>query len=59
MQVTWDQNKCSHAGVCVKALPEVFRVVEGEFVIDITQATEEEIVAVVKQCPSGALQVLK
>lgn len=51
MQVTWDQNKCSHSGVCVKSLPDVFRVVEGEFVIDITKATEEEIVAVVKQCP--------
>ncbi|MDD5114765.1 MAG: (4Fe-4S)-binding protein [Methylobacter sp.] len=59
MQVIWDQNKCSHAGVCVRSLPNVFKVVDGQFVIDTAKAIEDEVVSVVNQCPSGALQVLK
>ncbi|MGZ8153423.1 MAG: (4Fe-4S)-binding protein [Methylovulum sp.] len=55
MQVEWDQNKCRHAGVCVKSLPEVFKVEEGQFVIDPSQASEGEIIDVIKQCPSAAL----
>lgn len=56
MQVTWDQNKCCHAGVCVSSLPEVFRIEDGQFVIDADKASEEAIKNVVAQCPSGALQ---
>ena len=56
MKVTWDQNKCCHAGVCVSSLPQVFRIEDGKFVIDTDKASEEEIKNVVNQCPSGALQ---
>lgn len=56
MQVTWDQNKCCHAGVCVSSLPEVFKIEDGQFVIDTDKASEEAIKNVVAQCPSGALQ---
>jgi len=55
MQVEWDQDKCCHAGVCVQSLPSVFKVQEGQFVIDPSQASWEEIIDVVNQCPSGAL----
>ena len=58
MQITWDRNTCCHAGVCVSSLPEVFKIQEGEFVITLCAAIEAEIIAVVAQCPSGALQVV-
>lgn len=57
MQVEWDQTKCCHAGVCVNSLPDVFKVVEGEFVIDASQASKEDVENVVNQCPSGALRI--
>lgn len=57
MQVKWDVNKCCHAGVCVKSLPDVFKVEDGEFVIDTSQASEEAIQNVVNECPSGALEM--
>ena len=37
-------------------LPGVFYVENDNLVIDISKASEEEIRAVVSQCPSGALQ---
>lgn len=56
MKIKWDASKCCHAGVCVNSLPEVFKVEEGEFVIDPAKASEQEIRDVVNQCPSGALK---
>jgi uncharacterized Fe-S cluster protein YjdI len=58
MQVNWDSSKCCHAGVCVKSLPEVFKVEDGQFVIDPAKASEEEVKDVVCQCPSGALALV-
>lgn len=57
IKVTWDDKVCSHAGVCVKSLPKVFKVENGQFVIDTKAASEQEIRNVVEKCPSGALQV--
>ena len=34
MKVTYDAQVCIHAGNCVKTLPTVFKVVDGQFVID-------------------------
>lgn len=56
MQILWDENKCCHAGVCVKSLPGVFKVKDGKFIIDPSKATVKEIEEVVSQCPSGALK---
>lgn len=58
MQVNWDSNKCCHAGVCVKSLPEVFKIEEGQFIIDPSKASEEEVKDAVCQCPSGALDTV-
>jgi hypothetical protein len=33
MKVTYDAQVCIHAGNCVKSLPAVFKVVDGQFVI--------------------------
>jgi uncharacterized Fe-S cluster protein YjdI len=40
MQVTYNANMCIHAGNCVKSLPAVFKVVDGQFVIDQQGASE-------------------
>jgi uncharacterized Fe-S cluster protein YjdI len=56
MKIQWDEQKCSHSGNCVKSLPEVFKVIDGQFVIEPGNATGAEIVKVVNQCPSGALK---
>jgi uncharacterized Fe-S cluster protein YjdI len=58
MQVTWNPNTCCHTGVCVKSLPEVFKVEDGEFKIDPSKASEEDVENVVNQCPSGALTIV-
>jgi len=57
MEVKWDQDVCSHAGVCVNTLPNVFKVEDGKFVIDSSAASEAEILETVAKCPSGALTV--
>ena len=57
MKVTWEQDTCIHAGICVKSLPAVFKVENEEFVIDTAAASEDDITNVVAQCPSGALKI--
>ena len=57
MQVKWNENTCIHAGNCVKDLPSVFKIVDGEFVIDESGASEEAIRDQVSECPSGALTI--
>jgi len=57
MRVTYDANVCIHAGNCVQSLPAVFKVVDGQFVIDQQGASEAAIRQTVAGCPSGALQI--
>lgn len=56
MKIQWDKQKCSHSGNCVKSLPEVFKVVDGQFIIEPDKATSAEVDKVINQCPSGALK---
>lgn len=49
-----DRSRCAHFGQCTDRLPGVFRATEEPFV-NPTQATDEDIVEVVRDCPSGAL----
>jgi uncharacterized Fe-S cluster protein YjdI len=56
MQVKWDQERCCHAGVCVRPLPEVFEVEGSCFVIDADKASDEAITHRIDPCPSGAPQ---
>ncbi|MEO6421536.1 MAG: (4Fe-4S)-binding protein [Candidatus Nitrotoga sp.] len=58
MKIQWDKQKCSHSGSCVKSLPEVFKVVDGQFVFEPDKAAYDEVVNVVNQCPSGALKLI-
>lgn len=57
MQVKWDEGTCIHAGHCVKDLPAVFKIVDNNFVIDESGASEEAIRKQVDKCPSGALTI--
>ena len=43
MKVTWDQNKCIHAGKCVEGSPEVFKVEDGQFKINMDGADESNV----------------
>lgn len=57
LKVSWNESTCQHAGVCVKSLPAVFKVEDGNFVIDASAASEKQIRDVCAACPSGALSV--
>jgi CDGSH-type Zn-finger protein len=49
-----DRGICSHAGHCTDGLPGVFRLRKEPW-IDSNAARREEIIAIVRKCPSGAL----
>ena len=57
MKVTYNADVCTHAGECVKGSPNVFKVVDGQFVIDTSADCEDNISATVGYCPSGALKI--
>lgn len=49
-----DRSVCAHAGLCTEGLPAVWKLGEEPW-IDAHAASAEEIIEVVKRCPSGAL----
>lgn len=52
--VLWTPALCTHAGMCVRMLPEVYRVGQRPW-IDVRNASTEELKAQIARCPSGAL----
>lgn len=52
--ISWEADKCIHSGICVKGLPNVFQPKEKPW-IKINAAETNDVIAQVKQCPSGAL----
>ena len=54
--VVWQPAKCVHSGVCVRGLPLVFDPRRKPW-IELATATNEQIVAQVARCPSGALSI--
>ena len=57
-EVTYDPGACSHAGECVRGLPEVFDAKARPWVRP-GAAPIERIAEVVGRCPSGALQLIR
>ena len=55
-KVVWNPEKCIHSAICLKGLPKVFRRNERPW-IDMSGAGDEEIIAQVGACPSGALSI--
>lgn len=56
--VLWQSAKCIHSANCVKNLASVFRPRASPW-IKMDEASSDEIVAAVNQCPSGALSIKK
>ena len=53
--ISFDSSKCIHSRRCVLTLPNVFQAnVEGPW-INPDNASAEDIVALAKECPSGAI----
>ena len=55
-QITIHDNRgiCAHAGICTERLATVFRMKQEPW-IDPDAASVDEIIAVIQDCPSGAL----
>ena len=54
LTIVWKPGLCIHSGVCVKALPEVYRPKEKPW-IRPELASVEALKAQIARCPSGAL----
>ncbi len=54
LTIVWDPEKCIHSGICVKTLPEVYKPKEKPW-IKQENATTEQLVRQIDNCPSGAL----
>ena len=54
--VTFDPNRCIHSGVCLRTLPAVFDVRRRRWVRP-ELAAAGDVIAAVRKCPSGALQI--
>ena len=59
MKITYDEKVCIHSGKCVKSLPSVFQVKDGEFIITQDGAPEDQIRKTVGECPSKALKIVE
>lgn len=53
--VLWIPERCEHAAVCVKSLPQVYHPKDRPW-ITAQNANTEELIDQIKRCPSGALQ---
>lgn len=56
--VTFDPDVCTHSGVCVRGLPDVFDVKRKRWVRPELQPADV-VAAQVLRCPSGALQFVR
>lgn len=54
LTITWNPSKCTHAAVCVKTLPNVYKPKEKPW-INTDNASTQELMEQIKNCPSGAL----
>lgn len=54
--IIWKPELCAHAGICVKMLPKVYNPKNRPW-IKAENATSDEIIKQVTQCPSGALSI--
>jgi len=54
--IVWKPKLCIHSGVCVKTLARVYNPKERPW-IKVENATTQELISQVSQCPSGALSI--
>lgn len=56
IKVVWRARHCTHVGICFKELPNVFKPSEKPW-INLEGASTKDIIRVVHQCPTKALEV--
>ena len=56
--IVWQQDLCTHAAECVKALPRVYNPRVRPW-IKMENATTEQLKSQIKKCPSGALSYIE
>ena len=56
LTIVWNDTKCTHSGICVRGLSEVFNPKARPW-INTDNATKEAIKAQVEKCPSEALSL--
>lgn len=54
LTIVWKPKLCSHSGVCVKTLPEVYNTRQRPW-IEAGNASTEALMDQIDQCPSKAL----
>ena len=54
--ILWQPKTCIHAGICVRTLPNVYDPKARPW-IRPENATAQELIDQVAQCPSGALRI--
>lgn len=55
IEVTFDPNRCAHAGECLRGAPQVFDLQARPW-IQPEHLDADSLADVVRRCPSGALQ---
>jgi len=56
--IIWQPDKCIHSGICFNTLPNVYHPQERPW-IKPNNASTEELIDQINQCPSGALTYKK
>ena len=56
--IIWKPNTCSHAGECVKRLPNVYKPKDKPW-IQPENANTDELIEQINACPSGALSFVR
>ncbi len=54
LTIVWKPKRCTHSGICVKTLPEVYKPSEKPWVT-LENASVQALKDQVSKCPSGAL----
>lgn len=54
IMVVWKAEKCRHAQICTKTLPQVYNIHQRPWIQPENTKTED-LIQQIDQCPSGAL----
>ncbi len=58
LTIIWQPEKCTHAGICVRMLPQVYNVLARPW-CKPENATTEQLIAQIDACPSKALTYIR